>query len=355
MTTTIKCWEISEGVKPRELQVGGLRLEEHLENWLEHDITMLSTDLVIIGRQVDNIDLLAVDSEGRVVVIELKRDRVPREAVAQAVDYASLVSAWSGAQVIQMAEEYFSKANWLDFKSLGDAFLALFEKNLEDISLNSSQRIILVGVHMEVGVERMIEWLSENGVDINIALFTFHELEEGHYILARTFAISEEVTAARNAAKRRLPISCEEFQEAVSRNQLEQHIEALDVLRSHPIFRDRWGLDGLDLEMEIPREGERPLRRKAVQILTSQSRPGVLRVGISLHNLAERLQTPSKEIENKLRAFQRDLNVRWRYDTELNSPEQAEALVSTLLSLIDPSPAKGDGFGSSTTQQTGGH
>jgi hypothetical protein len=356
MTTTIKCWEISEGTEPRELQIGGLRFEEHLENWLERDITMLSTDLVVVGRQVNNIDLIAVDDEGRAVVIELKRDQVPREAIAQAIDYVSLASEWPAAKIIQMAEEYFSRADWLDFGSLDDAFLARFGKNLEDVSLNSSQRIILVGVRMEVGVERMVEWLSENGVDINIALFTFHELEEGHYILARTFAISEEVTAARSAAKsgRRLPISGEEFQEAVSKNKLEQHIKAFDALRSHPVFRDRWGLDGLDLEVEIPREGERPLRRKGVQILTSLSKQGALRVGISLHNLAERLQIPSREIENKLRAFQRDPNVRWRYDTELKSPEQTEALASTLLSLIDSSPAEGAGLGNPTTQQTGG-
>ena len=351
MTTTIKCWEVSEGAEPRELQAGGLRFEEHLESWLERDIAMLSTDLVVVGRQVNNIDLVAVDDEGRVVVIELKRDQVPRDAIAQAVDYVSLVSSWPAAKVIQMAEEYFSKADWLEFGSLDDAFLARFGKNLEDISLNSSQRIILVGVRMETGVERMVEWLSENGVDINIALFTFHEVEEGRYVLARTFALSEEVAAARSAAKsgRRPPISREEFQEAISRNELEQHIKALEVLRSHPIFRDRWGLDGLDLEVEIPRERERPLRRKALQILTSLSRPGVLRVGIFSHNLAERLHIPSGEIENKLIGFQHDPNVRWRYEMEMESPEQAEALASALLSVIDSSPSGETGSGNPIT------
>lgn len=351
MTTTIKCWEVSEEAEPRELQAGGLRFEEHLESWLERDIAMLSTDLVVVGRQVRNIDLVAVDDEGRVVVIELKRDQVPRDAIAQAVDYASLVSSWPAAKVIQMAEEYFSKADWLDFGSLDDAFLARFGKNLEDISLNSSQRIILVGVRMEAGVERMVEWLSENGLDINIALFTFHEVDEGRYILARTFTLSEEVTAARSAARsgRRPPISREEFQEAISRNELEQHIEALEVLRFHPVFRDRWGLDGLDLEVEIPREGNRPLRRKALQILTSLSRPGVLLVGIFSDNLAERFHVPSEEIENKLRGFQHDPNVRWRYEVEVESPEQAEALASALLSVIDSSASGKTSTGNAIT------
>ena len=47
---------------------------------------MSGTDLLIIGRQVPTgfggfIDLLALDAEGRVHVLELKRDRTPRDVV----------------------------------------------------------------------------------------------------------------------------------------------------------------------------------------------------------------------------------------------------------------------------------
>jgi hypothetical protein len=337
MATLIKCWEVSKDTGPKELQASRPRLEEHLEDWLEQDITMLSPDLVVIGRQIENIDLLAVDSDGRLVVIELKRDQVPREAIAQAVDYASLVSAWLPSQVAQLSEEYFSEASRANFKSLEDAFLARFEKNLEDISLNNAQRVILVGVRVEPGVQRMVDWLSENGVDINVALFTFHALGERRYILARTFVLSEEVTSARSAARsgRRRPISREEFDAVVSRKGLKPHIEAFDDLRSHPVFCERWGLDGLDLEVEIPREEGRPLRRKGVQLLISLSKPGVLLVGISTGNLAERLQMPIVQIEKALEAFSRNPNVRWRYDIELGSPEQTRALVSVLLPLLE--------------------
>ena len=37
------------------------------------------------------IDLLAMDGEGRLIIIELKKDRIPREIVAQVLDYASCV------------------------------------------------------------------------------------------------------------------------------------------------------------------------------------------------------------------------------------------------------------------------
>lgn len=51
---------------------------------------------MVVGRQVTTafgklIDLLAVDAEGNLTVVELKRDRTPREVVAQVLDYASWV------------------------------------------------------------------------------------------------------------------------------------------------------------------------------------------------------------------------------------------------------------------------
>ena len=49
---------------------------------------------MIIGRQINTafgkyIDIQAMNSEGNLVVIELKRNRTPREVVAQTLDYAS--------------------------------------------------------------------------------------------------------------------------------------------------------------------------------------------------------------------------------------------------------------------------
>jgi RecB family endonuclease NucS len=51
-------------------------------------------NLLLIGRQVPitfskSIDLLALDTDGKVVALELKRDRTPREVVAELLDYGS--------------------------------------------------------------------------------------------------------------------------------------------------------------------------------------------------------------------------------------------------------------------------
>jgi RecB family endonuclease NucS len=54
-----------------------------IQSWLEKDISLISSDLLIIGREVETayggfIDLLCLDRNGDVVIVELKRDKTPR-------------------------------------------------------------------------------------------------------------------------------------------------------------------------------------------------------------------------------------------------------------------------------------
>jgi RecB family endonuclease NucS len=57
---------------------------------------LISDEWMLIGRQEDTgfggrIDLLALAPDGSLVLIELKRDKIPRDVVAQSLDYASWV------------------------------------------------------------------------------------------------------------------------------------------------------------------------------------------------------------------------------------------------------------------------
>lgn len=76
--------------------------EAILEDWLESNPDGIVEDgrILIIGRQVVTnfggfIDLLGLDREGDVVVVELKRDRTPRDTIAQSLEYVSFVSGWT--------------------------------------------------------------------------------------------------------------------------------------------------------------------------------------------------------------------------------------------------------------------
>jgi RecB family endonuclease NucS len=85
-------WTI-DGKQPRQLPEGRLVSERVLEDMISAAPRILSDEWMLIGRQERTgsggiIDLLAVAPDGAVVLIELKRDRTPREVVAQAIDYA---------------------------------------------------------------------------------------------------------------------------------------------------------------------------------------------------------------------------------------------------------------------------
>ena len=88
------------GKKPERVRFTSLDSEKRLEDTLAEDISILSPELMLIGRQVSTsygkyIDLLAINEEGDLVVIELKRNKTPREVVAQLIDYASWVQGLS--------------------------------------------------------------------------------------------------------------------------------------------------------------------------------------------------------------------------------------------------------------------
>ena len=67
--------------------------EELLEETLVKNPGMLIPGLRLVGRQTPTeggpLDLLGVDEDGRLVVFELKRGTLSRDAVAQIIDYAS--------------------------------------------------------------------------------------------------------------------------------------------------------------------------------------------------------------------------------------------------------------------------
>ena len=88
--------------------------ESRLEDIIAEDIGILDPALLLIGRQVPTsygkyIALLAMDGDRRLVVIELKRDRTPREVVAQLLDYGSWVRRLGDEDIASVFDVYRQK------------------------------------------------------------------------------------------------------------------------------------------------------------------------------------------------------------------------------------------------------
>lgn len=194
MTTEIKAWEIADGqlklLETSLVQEGKMEAID-LEEWIASDSTIVRADLKIIGRQVKTLsgflDLLAIDSSGSVVVIELKRDKLARDALAQAIDYASDVASWSLAKISEICVKYLGE-------DLEDVLSETFSgADLEHLTINETQKVVLIGFNIESSLERMIEWLSGvYGVGINAVSLKYVRTSTGAEVLMRTAVVSEQ-------------------------------------------------------------------------------------------------------------------------------------------------------------------
>jgi len=183
-------WKL--GSQLERLAPSALDKENTLEDCIAADPSIIDRDIMIIGRQVATphggvIDLLAIDSEGDLAVIELKRGKTPREAVAQSLDYASWVTTITYDQVAQTFAQYQSRyPGSATTAGLGKAFSGRFGATVPE-TVNTSHRLILVASELDASSERIVDYLTDNyGVPVNAVLFQ-HLSDGGCEYLMRTW------------------------------------------------------------------------------------------------------------------------------------------------------------------------
>jgi len=205
MTTEIRVWQIESGeLIPLETTMAEARRTEpqDLQQWIKSKPEILGQDILIIGEKVSinggEIDFVGVDKAGNVVIIELKRDRLPREVLAQAIDYASAAALWDLDKLNGICERY--KGQKLD-EYVSENFA---DVDLEDLSWNESQRILLVGASVEESLQRMMDWLFSNyGVTINAIIFKYIRTRKNEELVARTTTIPEDLAKEKSRKQQR--------------------------------------------------------------------------------------------------------------------------------------------------------
>jgi len=218
MAEDIRIWEISDGKSLNEIMKSKLDLESRLEEWIKEDISIISHDLVIIGNQVDTefegvIDLLCLDSRGDIVIIELKRDKTPRDITAQVLDYASWIKDLSNERITEIANEYLGAKGPLE-----DVFKGKFGEELPEI-LNESHKMFVVASDIDSSTERIINYLSDTyGVGINAISFQYFKNESGKEYLARAFLIEPSEVDRKRSSKRKPPLTFEQFKDKSDEN-----------------------------------------------------------------------------------------------------------------------------------------
>ncbi len=196
-------WEVAKATVSRVAEAN-IELERHLEDWIAADAALLQEGLVVVGRQVQvesgPLDLLALDPQGRWVVIEIKRGALNRKAVAQVVDYAACLAELS-ADDLRSKLEPFLAANDLDLDEL------LEHREATD-SLDPEKRellLFIVGTGKAQGLERVIRFLAGRyGMPISVVLFDVFKLDD-RTLLAREVTEQETSNQVIGTGLRRTP------------------------------------------------------------------------------------------------------------------------------------------------------
>lgn len=187
-----------------ESQRKSLDLEKRIQDWVEDDLSLIGVEGILIGREVrtghgNRIDLLAMDEEGNLIIIELKRDTSARNIVAQVLDYASWACKLTTNEVYEIAQAYCGK-------SLAETYRDKFNKAPPE-TLNATHQMVVVASEVDEATKRIIEYLSEeHDVGINASFFNIFGAE-GHEWLTTDSLLDQEEVKDRSIKKARAPWS----------------------------------------------------------------------------------------------------------------------------------------------------
>ncbi len=149
-----------------------LNEREHLQEWLVNTPEALGEELLIVQKEFDGfedtrerLDLLALDKEGRVVVIENKLDDSGRDVIWQALKYVAYCSSLKKAEIVDIYQKYLDR--WFSGENaVPNLCEFLGVEDLDDSVLNAGndQRLMLVAANFRKEVTSTVLWLIGHGI-----------------------------------------------------------------------------------------------------------------------------------------------------------------------------------------------
>ena len=161
-------------VRLEERRFSDLNLHErdHLQEWLVQMPEALGEDLLIIQKEFDGfedtrerLDVLALDKEGRLVVVENKLDDSGRDVVWQALKYVAYCSSLKKAEIVDIYQKYLDR--WSKGANAATNLCEFLEiDDLDGTVLNAGneQRLMLVAANFRKEVTSTVLWLIGHGI-----------------------------------------------------------------------------------------------------------------------------------------------------------------------------------------------
>ena len=163
--------------------------EKDLENWMAGNPELLFgvERVLVISQSVSGqsmADILALDADGCLVIVEIKRDWSNRATVGQLLEYAAAMTGKNYEDLEKLDRHYWPRRNGESpYVSLLKRFRTLTDDPKADQKCipkrQKGHRIYIVAPGSDKGLLRIVEWLKEYGVPISFVPFTLYAGEAG--------------------------------------------------------------------------------------------------------------------------------------------------------------------------------
>jgi hypothetical protein len=205
---------------PIGLAQAGLKERQHLQEWVIAHPEVLGSSIKIVAfefgswtghtgdKERDRLDVLALDGEGHLIVVELKRDKAPDTVEMQALKYAALVSRFTRDDLDRVHARYRTQTSGQEI-TVGDAAAELdawAEITEESLRL---PKIVLMATDFPQTVTATVVFLHQQ-LGLNIKLLVFQAYQTVNDVLVTVsqhyppagieeFVLSPEVNEAQKA------------------------------------------------------------------------------------------------------------------------------------------------------------
>lgn len=145
-----------------------------IEKWVIDFPEILGEELLIITTEYDKfdktkerLDLLAIDKNGKLVVVELKREESGKSVELQAIKYAAYCSTMTIEDIVNSRKDFIAKNGKEKTEEEIKSELFDFIDNDDFEELDDKPRVMLVAKEFRPEVTATVLWLRKFGVDIS--------------------------------------------------------------------------------------------------------------------------------------------------------------------------------------------
>jgi RecB family endonuclease NucS len=310
-------------------------LEILLENNPEYFFE--NSKILIIGRQVATnlntfIDLIGIDELGNTVVIELKRDKTPRETLAQLIEYASFIDNLDYEQLNEIFQNYSGEEVGLE-----EYHQQYFENDTnQNVSWNKNSKLVIIAQDITKEIKQTSLYLIKKGIDVYCIEFKYFVNNSNIKMISSDFVVGDdEFIRQKVKSETKLPKTNQtKFIDSLDDNGKFVFEKLFDFADKEKLML-RWGSKGFSLNL--------PFENGFVALCFGYPPNSVFKQSIysGFEEIAKKVNDSEKVISDyknelkKLKNFENaKTNLKWVI-TKKYSETEIEKYIETLKSLLE--------------------